>query len=286
MMFKINDDAGLLIQLYSGLKSGETQLPEAKILLESLFPESSSSVSEPVTSKPPVAVPNDDLLDLFLSTPAPQAQTQQTTPPPPSTNTTKPTPAPKAIALAPPPPTPSRVLPPSLRQQPQQTAATPAETLDIFGQPIRPTQPGPASAPPPAQPAVDIFGDPIKPSLPSQSFPEEDPFSSKVSIDDIMSQPTAPAPAAAPAFQQYPQFPQYPSAPSHPVDPFAFSQSPPLSSQVGYPGPHQQSPPPPSLLDPFDNFAGLSQQPPPSYPPAQQPPPQQPPPSNNPFDLF
>jgi hypothetical protein len=292
-MFKINDDAGLLIQLYSGLKSGETQLSEAKVLLESLFPSEIRSEPAPVANKPPVAVPNDDLLDLFLSAPS---QTQQTTPPP-SNNVTKPTPtpAPKAIALAPPPPTPSRVLPPSLRQAQQQTHAT-ADSLDIFGEPLRPAQPAPVSAPP-AQPALDIFGDPIKPGPSSQTFPEEDPFSSKVSIDDIMSQPTAPAPA--PPLQQFPQYPQYPSAPlpsapSNHLDPFAISQSPPLAAQSGYPAsaPHQS---PPALLDPFDSF--LSHQPapayPPSYPPASQapqPPSQQqqypPSSSNNPFDLF
>jgi hypothetical protein len=303
MMFKLNDDAGLLIQLYSGIKAGETQLPVAKGLLESMFPAESAASSLQDSTKPPSSsFAGNDLLDIF-SSPAPQPA-QSSAPFPPSHSIAPPPAqqqAPRAIALAPPPPTPSRVLPSSLRQPAQ---ATPAPAVDIFGDVLMPQQapPQPAAAAPLSQPAVDIFGDPIKPS---SSFPDADPFAAKVSIDDILGQPTpvSAPPVAAAAPQTYPQYSPYPAAgmmaappqPSHPYDPFApqVSQAPPLAGYPLYaapapaPPPYQSSAP---LLDPFDSFSGLSaaapyQQPPPSHttPPAAPPPAAQ---SNNPFDLF
>jgi hypothetical protein len=301
-MFKLNDDAGLLIQLYSGIKSGETQLPVAKGLLESMFP------AEEISKPPPSSSAGVDLLDIFsspsTSTPLPQSSapppSSQSSAPPPTTQ-----PAPRLIALAPPPPTPSRVLPTSLRQ-PQPAQAAPA--VDIFGgvllqQQAPASQPAAVSAPL-SQPAVDIFGDPIKSA-------ESDPFSARVSIDDILGHPapgpahSAPVMTAAPAPQPYPQYSPYPSAtmapsvsshPTQPYDPFA-PQPPPSgfpTYDISAPTPyHSPAPAPASHLDPFNSFAGLTvtpyQQPTPSHPvPTAAPPPPasaaaQ---SNNPFDLF
>eukprot|EP00604_Paraphysomonas_vestita_P002088 CAMPEP_0174819594 /NCGR_PEP_ID=MMETSP1107-20130205/2929_1 /TAXON_ID=36770 /ORGANISM="Paraphysomonas vestita, Strain GFlagA" /LENGTH=613 /DNA_ID=CAMNT_0016033393 /DNA_START=441 /DNA_END=2282 /DNA_ORIENTATION=+ len=301
-LFKLNDDVGLVIQIYSGIKSGSTPINEGKSLLESFFPPSSNSTAnsqQPSEQKKLTATPlqSDDLLDIFLSTPTPannnnnsnvinnnnnntnsfdllkpnnsnsipvSSQVSQVSQGLSSSSSSKP------IALAPPPAQPARVVPPSVRQQQQQQQQKPSA------------------------PAVDIFGDPIlqpSQSTSTQNFPVVDPFaSSKVSIDDILSQPQQPIPQPppqqqfnipTPAFDSFSFQPQPSIASSPPYNPVAFPAPAPAPAplqQANYYQPQAVSAPiltpapapafaPPYVnnnnigLDPFDTLAGINHQP-------------------------